>query len=221
MTDLEQMTGAKTTNAGHPSAHATLINEYGWLWLKRDGTPTLLTERVYEKLLGRDATPEQRFQLYAYYLAGLTEFWRAHRNFAGVLHFTWLTCSYPGVKTGDHWKDVEALELEPHFEEWVREAFKPLGLYINFWRSKLKPSEERSYSVMMVNDDPVARKGKLTLAYRGGGSRAIRFEIPPLGAHTWNLSIAAPASPGETELSAVAEVSGMEPVRSRRIVTIE
>ncbi|MGC4055067.1 MAG: hypothetical protein QM757_40015 [Paludibaculum sp.] len=107
MTQLERMTGAKTTNAGHPSAHAVIANEYGWLWLNRDGSPTLLTENVYERLLGKNATPRQRFELYAYNLAGLTEFWRAHRNFAGVLHFTWLTCSYPGVKTSDHWRDVE------------------------------------------------------------------------------------------------------------------
>lgn len=221
MTELEQMTGAKTTNAGHPSAHATLINEYGWMWLKRDGSPTLLTERVYEKLLGPTATAEQRFKIYAYYLAGLTEFWRAHRNFAGVLHFTWLTCSYPGVKTGDHWRDVEKLELEPNFREWVREAFKPLGLYINFWRPTLKAAETRDYSVMMVNDDPVPRKGRLTLGFLKGHSNSLDFEIPAYGAHTWNISIDAPGVPGETEIVATAQVPGMEPTRSRRKVVIE
>lgn len=221
MVELEQMTGAKTTNAGHPSAHATIINEYGWLWLNRDGSPTLLTERVYEKLLGKDATPQQRFELYAYYLAGLTEFWRAHRNFAGVLHFTWLTCSYPGVKTGDHWRDVEKLELEPNFKEWVREAFKPLGLYINFWREKLRAAESRTFSVMMVNDDPAPRKGKLTLAFPSGPSRTIDFEIPALGAHTWNIQLSAPVTPGETELMATAQAPGIEPTRSRRKIVIE
>ncbi len=192
MTQLEQMTGAKTTNAGHPSAHATFVNEYGWLWLNRDGTPTLLTEAVYEKLVGKNATPEERFKIYAYYLAGLTEFWRAHRNFAGVLHFTWLTCSYPGVKTSDHWRNVETLELEPNFAEWVREAFKPLGLYINFWQPKLRAASTRTYSVMMVNDDAVARKGKLTLEFPGSSTATIDFEIPAFGAHTWNYQLAAP-----------------------------
>ncbi len=33
----------KTTNAPHPTAHACVLNEYGWLWLKRNGQPTLLT----------------------------------------------------------------------------------------------------------------------------------------------------------------------------------
>ena len=31
-----------------------IINEYDWLWLNRDGTPTCLTDEVYENLLGPD-----------------------------------------------------------------------------------------------------------------------------------------------------------------------
>ena len=135
------MTGAKTTNSGHPSAHAAVINEYGWLWLNRDGTPTLLTENVYARLVGANATPEQRREWNAYLLGGLTEFWRAHRDFAGVQHLG-LTCSFPGVHR-DHWRDVGKLELEPNFADWVR-AFRPLGVYINFWQPR--PPRSRTTS---------------------------------------------------------------------------
>ena len=42
---------------GNPAANAlgnpVIINEYGWLWLNRDGTPTTLTRKAYEVLLGR------------------------------------------------------------------------------------------------------------------------------------------------------------------------
>jgi hypothetical protein len=221
MTELEQMTGAKTTNAGHPSAHAVVANEYGWLWLNRDGTPTLLTQNVYERLLGPNATPAQRFEIYAYLLAGLTEFWRAHRNFAGVLHFTSLTCSYPGVKTSDHWKDVEKLELEPNFADWVRESFKPLGLYLNFWRPKLKAGESRSYAIMMVNDEPKPLEGTLRLEFVSGASVERHFEIPAHGAHTWQMTLAAPGQRGQTMLKASAIVEGREPTLSRRKVEIE
>jgi beta-galactosidase/beta-glucuronidase len=34
------------------SKHAVVINEYGWLWLNRDGTPTTLTKQLYQNLLG-------------------------------------------------------------------------------------------------------------------------------------------------------------------------
>ncbi|MCX6376988.1 MAG: hypothetical protein NTU88_13310, partial [Armatimonadetes bacterium] len=49
--ELERMTGAKTTNSPHPTGHAVIINEYGWLWLNRDGTPTELTKDVYARLV--------------------------------------------------------------------------------------------------------------------------------------------------------------------------
>ena len=87
MADLERMTGAKSSNSAHPSGHAAFINEYGWLWLNRDGTPTVLTKDVYARLVGANATADERREWNAYLLGGLTEFWRAHRNFAGVLHF--------------------------------------------------------------------------------------------------------------------------------------
>ena len=41
--------------------HAVVINEYGWLWLNRDGTPTTLTRQLYENLLGTRSTTAQRF----------------------------------------------------------------------------------------------------------------------------------------------------------------
>ncbi len=37
-----------------------IINEYDWLWLKRDGTPTCLTDKVYETILGSDNTLEKQ-----------------------------------------------------------------------------------------------------------------------------------------------------------------
>src|SRR5208337_259566 len=54
--------------------HAVIINEYGWLWLNRDGTPTTLTEQLYRNLLGATATPAQRFHVQATYIAAETEF---------------------------------------------------------------------------------------------------------------------------------------------------
>ncbi|MCC6588994.1 MAG: hypothetical protein IT168_20015 [Bryobacterales bacterium] len=222
MVNLEKMTGAKTTNAGHPSGHAVIANEYGWLWLNRDGSPTRLTEKVYEYLLGPSSTAQQRFELYAYYLAGLTEFWRAHRNFAGVLHFTTLTCSYPGVKTSDHFRDVTRLEMEPNFADWVRESFKPLGLYINFWQPTLKPAESRVFPVMMVNDEPRPIAGKLTVRFEPGGHKTEQpFELPAYGQHTWNVTLAAPAQAGTYLLRAEAlEAGKTEPTLSRRKVEV-
>jgi hypothetical protein len=229
MAELENMTGAKSAYRPHPTAHPILINEYGWLWVNRDGTPTELTRTIYEKLLGAEATAAQRFGMNAYLLAGLTEFWRAHRNAAGVLHFVYLTSSYPGAYTSDHFRDVERLELQPQFEEWVGEAFKPLGVYINFWRETLPAGAHREFAVMMVNDHPREVSGTLALAFVAEDGKELTratapFEIPALGAHTYALTLEAPRAAGRYVLRATAESTqpgDLRPTVSRRRVRIE
>ncbi|MGA3328546.1 MAG: glycoside hydrolase family 2 TIM barrel-domain containing protein [Terriglobia bacterium] len=228
MVELEKMTGAKSLSSPHPSGHAVILNEYGWLWLRRDGIPTPVTKPVYDSLLGPDATPEERFELDAYLLAGLTEFWRAHRNCAGVLHFVYLSSGYPGVYTSDHFRDIEKLVLEPHFEDYVGEAFKPLGVYINFWHPRLDANSHHDFDVMMVNDLPKPSRGKLVLALESlEGKQAVAtdapFAIPSLGQMTYRLSLAIPKAPGKYLLKAAAhsETEGEGPTISRRKVSAE
>ncbi|GAB4112559.1 MAG: hypothetical protein Kow001_14330 [Acidobacteriota bacterium] len=209
MRELERMTGAKTTNSAHPTGHTAFINEYGWLWLNRDGTPTELTRAVYSRLLGEDATPEERLELNGYLLGGLTEFWRAHRNFAGVLHFVYLTCSYPGVFTSDHFRDVRTLELHEPFVRYLREAFRPLGVYINFWQPAVTPATRREVMVMMVNDTPLEVSGELAVWFEGGAGPAgepVRqaFWLPVLGQQTYPVALVFPPEPGEYVLKAAA-----------------
>jgi hypothetical protein len=136
-----------------------IINEYAWLWLNRDGTTTCLTDKVYESLLGPNSTIEQRRLLYARYLAALTEFWRCHRKCAGVLHFCGLGYSRAGDKprpeggaTSDHFLDLEKLNFEPNFERYVRDAFSPVGLMIDFWDEEVESGSKRSFKVFVIND---------------------------------------------------------------------
>jgi beta-galactosidase len=136
-----------------------IINEYGWLWLNRDGSTTCLTENVYKTLLGPGSTAEQRRLLYARYLAALTEFWRCHRECAGVLHFCGLGYSRAGDKprpeggaTSDHFIDLERLTFEPNFERYVRDAFSPVGLMLDFWDEEISSGSERRLKVFVIND---------------------------------------------------------------------
>ena len=224
---LERMTGAKSTNSAHPSGHAAILNEYGWLWLNRDGTPTELTKDVYTNLVGANATPDQRREAYAYYLGGLTEFWRAHRNYAGVLHFVYLTCSYPGVYTSDHRRDLERLELEPHFADYMEQAFRPLGVYLNFWQPRLRGGAPRRFAVAMVNDEPEAARGKLALTLETADGRALAradtaFEVAGLGQQSYNLDLNVPAHTGPCLLKAAAHRDGASgPTLSRRKVELQ
>jgi len=153
-----------------------IINEYGWLWLNRDGTTTCLTGSVYEKLLGPDSTVAGRRLLYARYLAALTEFWRTHRECAGVLHFCGLGYSRAGDKprpeggaTSDHFIDLEKLTFEPNFEKYVRDAFSPVGLMIDFWAEQLEAGSQQKFEIVLINDLPVPFKGPVRLAIERDG----------------------------------------------------
>jgi len=147
-----------------------IINEYGWLWLNRDGSPTCLTRNVYRSLLGPGASIPQMRYVYARNLAALTEFWRCHRKCAGVLHFCGLAYSRPGGldrpiagATSDHFMDLETLNFEPNFEQYVRDAFSPVGLMIDMWADKLSPSQEIDVPVVVINDHSTDWKGTLSL----------------------------------------------------------
>lgn len=218
--DLENMTGAKSTNSAHPSGHAVILNEYGWLWLNRDGSPTELTKDVYARLAGPDADAEKRLELNAYYLGGLTEFWRAHRNFAGVLHFVYLTSSYPGAYTSDHFRDLDKLELEPHFADYLGQAFQPLGVYLNFWRGTLEGGADHRFAVMLVNDEAETAKGSLVLSLVSADGRELArretvFEVPGFGQETRLVDLPIPTHSGACLLRAAAGSTV-----SRRKVTI-
>ena len=228
MTDLETMYGPPPNPVRPPQGHAMILNEYGWLWLNRDGSPTKLTKEVYDSLLGPDATGEQRLALDGYLLGGLTEFWRAYRNYAGVLHFVYLTCSFPGAFTSDHFQNIETLQLEPNFTDYVSEAFKPVGVYINFWQPTLEAGAKRRFMVSVINDEYQEAAGKLTLSLETPeGNAVVRGEqplhVPALGQQTYRFDLEIPGSPGEFILKAVADAKrkpGATPTMSRRKVKV-
>jgi len=228
VTDLESMLGPAPNTQTNKTAHATILNEYGWLWLNRDGTPTLLTQKLYPKLLGDRNTKENRFTLQAYLLGGETEFWRAYRHYAGVLHFVYLTASDPKAFTSDHFVDVKKLELEPHFMRSMEQAFNPLGLYLNFWQPRLSVNETHDYTVAMVNDENSARRGKLRLVFKDEvgneiAAQEVSFSLPPLGAETYTITLKAPEKLGKYSLQAIAVLDGRDGHQtvSQRDVTLQ
>lgn len=211
------------------TGHAVILNEYGWLWLNRDGTPTELTKALYAKLAGENATAEDRLALNAYLLAGITEYWRAYRQYAGVLHFVYLMSSDPMGYTADHFRNIETLELNPYFRDYMSQAFAPLGLYLSFWQPTLEASSTRSLQLMMVNDEPRPAEGTLTVALESESGeqvslQAARFSLAPLSQRTYYLDMPIPRTAGKFLLKATAAASDAtfgEPTISRRKVRVE
>lgn len=221
MTQLETMDSKPAKGQLPSDTNPALINEYGWLWLNRDGSPTLLTENVYAQLMGTNVTARERLDMYSYLLGAKTEFWRAHRQYAGIIHFVYLTCSYPGVYTADHFADVTRLKLDPAFADYMAEAFKPLGVYINFFQPTLQAGAPREFTVLMVNDEakPVNGQLALTLETRSGKPLATAeqpFAMPKHGSQALRLWLSIPGTTGSGLLKATARVEG----RSRRDATV-
>lgn len=232
MPDLEKMAGPRTPPkaAGSPP-HAAIINEYDWLWLHRDGTPTALTRKVYENLglTGPGVSAERRFEEYAYRLGGLSEFWRAYRNYAGLMYLAYLDGDLPTCFTCDNFRNVEKLEFEPRFEHYMSEAFKPLGVYVNFWQPTLPKGKPRAYNVVLVNDTQEKASGTVELAWvdsagKPAGPRAERpFTIDPVGQASLEVEHAPPTTGGDYVLTCKAFWEGKpwSPTIARRKVRVE
>ena len=225
--DMETMLGPEPSDVTSKTGHATILNEYGWLWLNRDGSPTLLTQKLYPKLLGNRNTTENRFALQAYLLGGETEFWRAYRHYSGVLHFVYLTSSDPRAFTSDHFIDLQNLKLEPHFVKAMEQAFMPLGVYLNFWHKEIPAGYPGEYTIAMVNDEDRPKAGTLRLVFMDAqdkevAAQELHFALTPLGAQSYTVMLKAPALPGQYTLQAVATADddSTHPTISHRTVTL-
>jgi len=186
-----------------------VINEYPWLWIDREGQPTLLTKRQWNNMLGEDATPEQRREAYGYYYAALTEYWRSYREAAAVLHFTILTYSRIGGYTCDHFIDVGNQTLEPHFVEATKRCFAPVGVMIENWEEELLLEDlrkERNIPVVVLNDLDKKLTGRVQLSLWRGDKQVLtqkqEIAIEPFGRAVVDFGVAHPAELGEYRLEA-------------------
>jgi hypothetical protein len=175
---------------------------------------------VYANLLGTNATPAQRWHLNARYHAALTEFWRAHRACAGVLHFCGLGYSRTNGQTCDNFVDIEKLRFAPDFKRYMADAFAPVGLMIDEWRAQLPAGEELDVPVVVINDLYREWKGEVRLRTLRGGKRITEqtrlCEVAGLGRTRLSFGCSVPGEPGDYQLEAALLGRGAKPVRSVR-----
>lgn len=209
--------GAKGTNSFNPSAHASILNEYAWLWLQRNGEPTILGKGFYAGMVP-DYTTQQRMDLYGYLIAGETEYFRAFRNYAGVNFFTYLTADFPTAFTGDLFQDIPNLKLNPIYEKYMREACKPLGVYLHFWMAEIKVNGGKpgKFPIVLINDEYKKLKGKLELRIETMDGKLVKqaekpFEVSDLIADTYVIDCDYPTEPGEYVIKAIAHPENYEP----------
>jgi hypothetical protein len=146
------------------SSSAQLVNEYGWVWLWRNGTPSKLTLELYETYLGKNSTVSDRRYFQAYWLQLETEWLRNNRNIAGVLAFCYLTNNYG--YTGDWFTDnIKDLKPGPVLY-WFRDCFAPTNVFINLTDERYikglpvhKANDNLKLTLAGVNDVAQSKSG--------------------------------------------------------------
>jgi hypothetical protein len=218
----------KIKGISEPYKSPSLINEYGWIWLNRNGSTTTLTDQVYETLWqGSQLTAQERLHIYARHLAMLTEYWRAHRQAAGVLHFCGLGYSRPEAprgQTSDHWIDIRNLTYEPEFYNYVRPAFSPVGLMIDTWEKEYPAASKQTIPVFVINDPetPFEQDVILTILQDNNvlSTYKINASVEPYSVKTLSFEVTLPDEPGNYQMKAEITVNG-EKVFSLRDIPVK
>ncbi len=146
----------KPWNAGANGSNETnpkIVNEYASLWLNRDGEPTSISKKNYDKLIP-GSTAEERFELYTTSTAWLTEFYRSGRNIASIQHFVGLSYAKPGQEgaTGDVFMpDLSNPQIRPMIKDRLKSSFAPLGITLAKYDLSIA-SGDSTYPIILVND---------------------------------------------------------------------
>lgn len=197
-----------------------IINEYGWLWLNRDGSTTTLTKDLYKNLLGENSTTAQRRHLYAMYTAAETEFWRCHRNAAGVLHFTALGYSRSDGQTSDNFINPAKLEYESEFLKYVPDAFSPVGIMLDEWGNDIEKGKSHNFNIIVINDLESGWSGMVHLQILNGEKviidKSIQLTISSYGKKAVSIMCEVPNIGGLYTVQAVLEKKDAKPVKSIR-----
>lgn len=191
-----------------------VINEYSYLWLNRDGSATELTKPYYDAVLGADATRDQRRELYARYLAAVTEYWRATRSCFGILYPFGLAASIQGGATSDNLIDVPRIEFDQYFKRYVPDAFAALGVCAELWKTEFKIKSwggtQADFNVAVINDTDAAFSNYFIVRVMKGGAVVstdkYKYEVPPYGLNRTPVKIELPGVAGDYEV--ITELHG-------------
>ena len=215
------------------SSAAQLVNEYGWMWLWRDGNPAKLMIQTFRYYIGENHTTQQRRFMQAYWVQLQTEWLRTERSLAGVLAFCYLTNNYG--YTGD-WFINNIADLQTGLTlDWFAHCFAPAAVFIdlldqryNKHVSPMEPGSNLSFNLVGVNDEPGTAQGQISIRLLDEDGkelldREVAISIPGYLKHHLPVTIPLPENPGGYLL--LAEFTpdtnlDQSPIISRRYIKI-
>jgi hypothetical protein len=208
-----------------------LANEYGWIWLWRNGLPSKLTVDTYDYYLGSNSKPEQNRQLQAYLLQLETEWLRSEPSLAGVLAFCYLANNYG--YTGDWFTDnIKDLTPAPALQ-WFANSFSPYAVFINITDERYvkqavphKPGEKLHFNLARINDLSHNVSGTIALSLLNSYGKNVSKKVIPVVLSAFDRSsfpveISLPEKPGGYVIVAEFKAYGIDKsVISRRFLKV-
>jgi len=212
------------------SGSAQLVNEYGWIWLWRNGIPSKLSVGTYNYYLGNNSTPEQNLEFQAYWLQLQTEWLRSEPSLAGVLAFCYLTNNYG--YTGDWFAgNIKDLKATPTLN-WFRHAFAPVATFINLTDERYtkfiephKPGSSLLFNLAGINnlDTVVSGTVKIKLINQQGkiaSEQSLSVKLEPFDRTDIPVSVILPFEAGGYVMVAEFSAEKGTPVISRRFLKV-
>lgn len=212
------------------ASSAQLVNEYGWIWLWRNGMPSKLTVDTYNHYLGKNSSPEQNWELQAYWMQLETEWLRSEPSIVGVLAFCYLANNYG--YTGD-WFAGNIRDLKPTPTlDWFRHAFAPVATFINLTDERytkiVEPHQPEStllFNLAGINNRAAAVIGsvKIKLVDQKGRStpeQTIAVKLNPYVRTDIPVFLVLPSKTGGYVLVAEFTTENGQPVISRRFLKV-
>lgn len=193
--------------------HPYINNEYGWMWMTRDGSDAAgISKPAYDLLApGIDLKPAERREIYAYVMSELSGYWRARRGYAGVQHFVYLSkCTDKDTipadaevqrpsSTCDNFIDLPNLTMEPRWAQWAPYGFAPVAANLEKWAEEFyQPSQLVSVPVSLLNDTYEVRHVSVSLVVADKDGHVLAATDPkpvslsPLGVDTLTIDIQLP-----------------------------
>ncbi len=207
-----------------------LINEYGWVWLWRNGTPSKLTVDFYKYYLGPNSKPEQNRDFQAYWMQLETEWLRSNPNVAGVLAFCYLANNYG--YTGDWFIDnIKDLKPSPTLD-WFQHAFAPVATFINLTDERYtkfiephKPGSTLLFNLAGINNLGSSVSGSVKVRLIDNTGKYVAEQTLPVKLQSFlrtdiPVSLKLPSQAGGYVLVAEFTHENGKPVISRRFLKV-
>lgn len=131
------------------SKEPSVVNEYIWWWLNRNGEPTSLTKLVLERWLGRTPPKNNILQHQKFLVQELTELWR-RLDIDAIMPFVYLSMGM-GPTANWFFGSLKVLKPKPALEA-LKNAFSPVGVSIELWNRHFLSGDQQMVPIYIFND---------------------------------------------------------------------